>query len=65
LKLQVGTTDSFDVLKIVELIGRNAKDTVMLQRNGDCVQKIARKNASQLMPPLRPWVRKQKVKGFH
>jgi hypothetical protein len=33
----VGTADSFDVLKIIELIGRNAKDTVMLQRNGDGV----------------------------
>jgi len=65
LKLQVGTADAFDLLKIIQLIGRNAQDTVLPQRNGDCIQKIARENASQLMPPLRPWIRKQKVKGFH
>jgi hypothetical protein len=65
LKLQVGTADEFDLLKIIELIGRNTQDTVLLQRNGDCVQKVARENASRVMPPLRPWIRKQKVKRFH
>ena len=65
LKLQVSLAEAFDLLKIFELIGRNAQDTVWPQRNCDCIQKIARENPSQLMPPLRPWIRKQKVKGFH
>jgi len=33
-------------MKIIELIGRNAKYTALLQRNGDRVQKVARENAS-------------------
>ena len=41
LKLHVGTADEFDFLKIIELIGRNTQDTELLQRNGDCVQKVA------------------------
>jgi hypothetical protein len=45
-------------MKIIELISRHAQDTFLLQRNGDCIQKIARKDASELMPPLRPRVRK-------
>src|SRR4029077_19278414 len=52
-------------MKIIELIGRDVQDTVFLQRIGDCIQKVARKNPSELMPPLRPWVGKQKVKSFH
>ena len=64
LKLQVTLAEAFDLLKIIELISRNAQDTALLQRNGDCVQKVARENAAQLMPPLRPWIRKQKVKSF-
>ncbi len=52
-------------MKIIELIRRDVQDTVFLQRIGDCIQKVARKNPSEVMPPLRPWVGKQKIKSFH
>ena len=58
LKLQVSAAYPFDLVKIIELISRDAQDTVLLQRIGDCIQKVARENPSELMPPLRPWVRK-------
>ena len=37
LKLLVGAANAFDLLKIIELICRNAQDTVLHQRNGDCI----------------------------
>src|SRR5260221_9911747 len=64
LKLQVSAAYPFDLMKIIDLIGRDAQDTVFLQRSADCIQKVARKNPSELMAPLRPWVGKQKVKSF-
>src|SRR6478672_1471062 len=63
LKLLVSVANAFDLLKIIELIGGDAQDTVFLQRSGDRVQKIGRENPSQLMPPLRPRIWKQKVKS--
>ena len=33
LKLQVSPAEAFDLLKIIELISRNAQDTVLLQRD--------------------------------
>ena len=65
LKLQVGTAEAFDLMKIIKLISRNAQHTLFLQRSGDCVQKAACENPSGLMPPLRPWIRKQKVKSVN
>jgi hypothetical protein len=65
LKLQLSAAYSFDLMKIIRLISRDAQDTVLLQRDGDCIQKISRENPSELMPPLRPRVGKQKVKSFH
>ena len=52
-------------MKIIEVIGRDAQHTVFLKCSGDCVQKIARENPSELMAPLRPWVGKQKIKSFN
>ncbi len=54
LKLQVSAAYPFDLMKIIELIGRDAQDTVFVQRIGDCIQKVGRENPSKLMPPLRP-----------
>ena len=65
LKLPVSAGYPFDLMKIIELIGRDAQDTVFVQRIGDCIQKVARESPSELMPPLRPWVGKQKIKSFH
>jgi hypothetical protein len=55
----------FHLMKIIELIRRDAQGSVLLQRGGDCVQELARENPALLMPPLRPWIGKQKVKGFY
>ncbi|HEY3660490.1 MAG TPA: hypothetical protein VGK91_04610 [Candidatus Udaeobacter sp.] len=63
--MQVTAADPFDLLKIIELIGRNAQDTVLPKSNSDCIQKLGRENAPELMPPLRPWIRKEQVKSFH
>ncbi len=37
LKLQMSAACPFDLMKIVELISRDAQDTVFLQRSGDCL----------------------------
>jgi hypothetical protein len=52
-------------MKIIELIRGDAEDTVLLQRTGGCIQKVARENPSELMPPLRPRIGKKEIKCFH
>src|SRR4030095_3442459 len=65
LKLHLSATYPFDLMKVIGLISRDTQDTVWLQRNRDCIQKVGRENPSDLMPPLRPRVRKQEIKGFY
>jgi hypothetical protein len=51
-------------MEVIELIGCDVQDAVLLQCRSDCIQKIVRENPALLMPPLRPRIGKQKVKSF-
>ena len=55
----------FDLMKIIEVIGRDTQRAALFQRGDDCIQELPRENAALLMPPLRPWVGKQKIKSFY
>ena len=64
-KLGIGSRESLHLLKVIELIGRDAQHSLGRKRAVDGAKKFRRHHSPPLMPPFWPRVGEQKMKNLH
>ena len=58
-------TEALDLLKIIEVIGRNVDSPILLKGDMNGVQEVWCYDSAPVVTPFWPWIGKQEIKCFH